>query len=319
MKALVTGGAGFIGSNLVDLLVADGAEVTVVDDFSRGRLQNLGPATDAAGKRLSVIEMDVRDPGLSDLVDRVRPDVVFHLAAQISVSASVVDPRYDADVNVLGTVNLATAARDAGVRSIVFASSGGSIYGTPERLPVDETAPLAPASPYAVSKVAGEFYLNSFSRLAGIRCTHLALANVYGPRQSPEGEAGVVAIFASALLAGRPTKVFGDGGNTRDYVFVEDVAGAFMLAATADTDRMRFNIGTGVQTSDLQLHRLVALAAGSVAHAEHAPARLGDVRDSAVDSGLAKRVLGWRPRYELADGIARTVEYFAGAEARTTG
>jgi UDP-glucose 4-epimerase len=255
--------------------------------------------------------MDVRDPALADVVGHHRPDVVFHLAAQISVSASVADPRHDAEVNVLGTVNLATAARDAGVRAIMFASSGGSIYGTPEQLPVDENALLAPASPYAVSKVAGEFYLNSFSLLSGIRCTHLALANVYGPRQSPEGEAGVVAIFAAALLAGHPTKVFGDGGNTRDYVYVDDVARAFILASGSDADRVRFNIGTGRRTSDLELHRLVAAAVGGTSEPEHAPARLGDVRDSAVDATRAEQFLDWRPEWELAAGVARTVDYFA--------
>ena len=236
--------------------------------------------------------------------------MICHLAAQIDVRASVDDPARDARINILGTINLAEAARDAGVRKIVFTSSGGSIYGLPSRLPVTEDAPTNPLSPYAVSKVSGELYLNAFSQLYGLQCSHLALANVYGPRQDPHGEAGVVAIFAQNLLHGRPTRVFGDGRNTRDYVYVGDVAAAFLLAAEDVGDRRRYNIGTGIGTSDRELHTLVARAAGAPDEPSFAPARLGDLRDSAIDSTRAHEELGWAPAFDLGTGIAATVAYF---------
>jgi UDP-glucose 4-epimerase len=196
------------------------------------------------------------------------------------------------------------------VRKVVFASSGGSIYGTPEDLPVAETAPLHPKAPYAASKVSAETYLNTYRELYGLDCTHLAPANVYGPRQNPHGEAGVVAIFANALLTGRPTTLFGDGGNTRDYVYVGDVVAAFVAAAGEAGGGRRYNIGTGVQTSDRQLHTLVAHAAGAPDEPEFAPARLGDLRASALDATAAARDLGWHPQVDLAEGINRTVDFF---------
>ena len=306
MRALVTGGAGFIGSAVVDRLLGQGDEVTVVDDLSRGRLANLAEVTD----RIRFVQADVQDPALAEIVADAGPEVIYHLAAQIDVRASVADPGNDARINVLGTINLAQAARAAGTRKIVFTSSGGSIYGVPDRLPVSESAPINPLSPYAVSKVAGELYLNTFSQLFGLQCTHLALANVYGPRQDPHGEAGVVAIFARNLLHGEPTKVFGDGGNTRDYVYVGDVAAAFLLASGSVGDRRRYNIGTGVQTSDRQLHTLVAQAARAADEPEFAPARLGDLRASAVDSSRASAELGWAPAFDLGTGFGATVEYF---------
>ncbi len=306
MKTLVTGGAGFIGSTLVDRLLARGDEVTVVDNLSRGHLGNLT----AAGDRIRFIELDVRDASLAEVVAQAAPEVVFHLAAQIDVRSSVEDPANDASINILGTINVARAAQRAGVRKVVFTSSGGSIYGDPEMLPVTETQPVNPLSPYAVSKVTGELYLNAFSQLYGLHCTHLALANVYGPRQDPHGEAGVVAIFAQSLLAGRETKVFGDGGNTRDYVYVQDVASAFLSATGQAGDRTRFNIGTGRQTSDRELHTLVATATGSTDTPTSAPARLGDLRASALDAGLARRILDWSPQFSLAQGVAATVDYF---------
>ncbi len=259
MRALVTGGAGFIGSTLVDRLLLGGHEVTVVDDLSRGSRQNLADA----GDHVRFVRADVQDPALIDILTAARPEVVFHLAAQIDVRQSVADPAHDARINILGTINLAEAARSASVRKIVFTSSGGSIYGTPEVLPVTEETPINPLSPYAVSKASGELYLNAFSMLHGLECSHLALANVYGPRQDPHGEAGVVAIFAQRLLNGGATRVFGDGGNTRDYVFAGDVAEAFVLAAGPVGDRRRYNIGSGVETSDRDLHTLVARAVGA--------------------------------------------------------
>jgi len=312
VTTLVTGGAGFIGSTLVDRLIAAGERVVVVDDMSSGRPENLADARTAAGDRLTIVELNISDPGLADLMATTRPDVVFHLAAQVDVRASVTDPITDARVNVLGTIAVAEAARAAGVRKIVFASSGGSIYGLPEHLPVAETAPVQPLSPYAVAKVAGELYLNAYSARHGVQCTHLALANVYGPRQDPHGEAGVVAIFTHALLTGASTRLFGDGGNTRDYVYVADVAAAMQAAAAPGWDRTRFNIGTGRQTSDRELHSALARAVGVPDAPTYAPARAGDLRHSAVDAGLAGRLLGWTPRHDLADGLASTVAHVRG-------
>lgn len=308
MRALVTGGAGFIGSTLVDRLLRDGHQVHVVDDLRRGK--RTAPADPAHADRYSHTDLDVTSPELADVLARARPEVVFHLAAQIDVRVSVDQPLMDATQNVLGTVNLAEAARRADVRKIVFASSGGSIYGTPDELPVSEVVPINPKSPYAASKVSGEVYLNTYRQLYGLECTHLALANVYGPRQDPHGEAGVVAIFANALLEGKPTKLFGDGGNTRDYVFVEDVVAAFVAASGENGGGNRYNIGTGQQVSDRELHSLVAKAAGAADAPEFAPARLGDLRASALDASEARKDLGWVPEVDIATGVARTVDYF---------
>lgn len=308
MRTLVTGGAGFIGSTLVDRLLADGHQVTVIDDLRHGRTANLAGALDTG--RCTVHPVDITAPALHDLLRDAAPEVVFHLAAQVDVRASVTDPVADAHTNVLGTVNVAEAARLAGVRKIVFASSGGSIYGTPDLLPVSEKAPVNPKSPYAASKVAGEVYLNTFRELHGLDCAHLALANVYGPRQDPHGEAGVVAIFAESLLHGRPTTVFGDGGNTRDYVFVEDVVAAFVAAAGTAGCGARFNIGTGTQTTDRELHRHVAFAAGARDEPRFAEARIGDLRASALDPAAAREALGWKPQVSLDEGVAQTVEHF---------
>ena len=310
MRALVTGGAGFIGSTLVDRLLSEGHEVTVVDDLSRGRVENLADARNV-GERFAFYELGLTDPAIEELMAEVAPEVVFHLAAQIDVRVSVEDPVHDAQVNVVGTVRLADAARRAGVRRIVFTSSGGSIYGPVTELPVAESRPVDPLSPYAAGKVAGEVYLEMFSRLYGIEWAGVAPANVYGPRQDPHGEAGVVAIFSQRLLAGEPTRVFGDGGNTRDYVYVDDVVDAFVRAATVPAAAgLRFNVGTGVETSDRQLHTLVAEAAGAADDPEYAPARLGDVARSALDAGRAGEVLGWSPQVSIREGVARTVDYF---------
>lgn len=310
MRALVTGGAGFIGSTLVDRLLGEGHDVTVVDNLSRGRLENLAAAREA-GDRFEFRELDLTDPAIEDVVAAARPEVIFHLAAQIDVRLSVEDPVHDAQVNVVGTVRLAEAARRVGVRRIVFTSSGGSIYGPVTELPVAETRPVDPLSPYAAGKVAGEIYLEMFSRLYGIEWAGVAPANVYGPRQDPHGEAGVVAIFSQRLLAGQPTRVFGDGGNTRDYVFVDDVVDAFVRAAEVPAaSGLRFNVGTGVETTDRGLHTLVAEAAGAADDPEYAPARLGDVDRSALDAERAAEVLGWTPQVTIRKGVARTVDYF---------
>ncbi|OBI32390.1 NAD-dependent epimerase/dehydratase family protein [Mycolicibacter sinensis] len=308
MRALVTGAAGFIGSTLVDRLRADGHPVVGLDNFATGRATNIEHLTGDAD--FSFVEADIVTADLGELLARYRPEVIFHLAAQIDVRHSVADPQFDASVNVLGTIRLAEAARAAGIRKIVHTSSGGSIYGTPPRYPTSEDEPTDPASPYAAGKVAGEIYLNTFRHLYGLQCSHIAPANVYGPRQDPHGEAGVVAIFAQALLEGRPTKVFGDGSNTRDYVFVDDVVDAFVRAAGPDGDGQRFNVGTGVETSDRQLHSAVAAAVGAPDDPEFHPPRLGDLKRSCLDIDRARQVLGWQPQVELADGVARTVAYF---------
>lgn len=310
MRTLVTGAAGFIGSTLVDRLRSDGHPVVGLDNLATGRAGNLEHL--AGDPEFAFVEADIVTADLDALLDRHRPEVVFHLAAQIDVRRSVADPQFDASVNVIGTVRLAEAARRAQVRKVVHTSSGGSIYGTPARYPTSEADPTDPASPYAAGKVAGEIYLNTFRHLYGLQCSHIAPANVYGPRQDPHGEAGVVAIFARALLSGKPTKVFGDGSHTRDYVFVDDVVDAFVRASGRDGDGQRFNIGTGVETSDRQLHSVVAAAAGAPDEPEFHPPRLGDLARSCLDIGLAQRVLGWQPRVTLDDGVLRTVEYFRG-------
>jgi len=308
MRTVVTGGAGFIGSHLVDLLISNGHEVVVIDNLSRGRVENLRDA-EATGK-LTFIEADLLDVDFNEFLAEHTPEVIFHLAAQIDVRASVADPLHDAETNILSTIRIADAARQHGVRKVVFTSSGGSIYGEPSEFPVGEDIPVDPHSPYAASKVSGEIYLNTYRHLYGLDCSHIAPANVYGPRQDPHGEAGVVAIFSQRLLAGGPTRVFGDGGNTRDYVYVGDVVRAFYLASGEIGGGMRFNIGTSVETSDRQLHTLVAEAAGAQDNPEYAPARLGDVPRSALSFARAKEVLGWAPEVDIKQGVAHTVEYF---------
>ncbi|MFG1856567.1 NAD-dependent epimerase/dehydratase family protein [Actinomadura geliboluensis] len=299
MLTLVTGAAGFIGSHLVDRLLADGHEVIGVDDLSSGT--NIRPGVE-------MWEMDVADPALAEKVAVRRPEVICHLAAQVSVRVSVSDPLGDARTNVVGTANVLEAARAAGGRKVVVTSSC-AVYGVPDALPVPADAELRPASPYAASKVAGEVYAGMYKQLHGIDFTTLTLANVYGPRQTPEGEAGVVSIFTDALLAGRPTKVYGDGTQTRDYVYVLDVVDAFARAAGEAGGGGRFNVGTGLQTTDRDLHTLVARAAGAPDDPEFAPPRLGDLPAMSVDPAATREALGWEPTTALAEGIAETVAW----------
>ncbi|MER7212197.1 NAD-dependent epimerase/dehydratase family protein [Streptosporangium sp. NPDC000239] len=312
MRILVTGGAGFIGSTLVDRLLADGHEVTAVDDLSGGDRGNLAAA--AESPRFSLHEMDIRDPALIGLAAEVRPEVICHLAAQISVRKSVADPVHDARLNVEGTASVLTAAHRGGTRKVVLASSV-AVYGRPAVIPVPGDAATDPRSPYAASKLSAETYLATFRALYGIEYTTLVLANVYGPRQSPQGEAGVVAIFTDALLNGTPTVVYGDGTQTRDYVFVDDVVDGFARACGQEGDGRRFNLGTGVETTDRALHSLVAAAAGAPDAPDSAPARLGDLPAMAVDPTPAFEGLGWRPGTDLAAGLKVTVDW---ARARRT-
>ena len=299
MRVLVTGSAGFIGSTLADRLLADGHEVAGVDDLSTGHNRVQG---------VDLHEFDVADPKLVELAVQFRPEVICHLAAQVSVRVSVADPLRDARTNVLGTLNVLEAARAAGARKVVYTSSC-AVYGMPEALPVPADAALDPRSPYAASKACGEVYLGMYQALHGLAYTTLALANVYGPRQTPEGEAGVVSIFTDALLNGRPTQVFGDGTNTRDYVYVGDVVDAFALACGPVGDGGRFNIGTGIETTDRDLHTLVAELAGAPDEPAFAPPRLGDLPAMSLDPEPARDGLGWVPPTPLRRGLAATLDW----------
>jgi UDP-glucose 4-epimerase len=296
MLAMVTGGAGFIGSHLVDALLARGDEVHVVDDLSTGSRENLAPAALLHG-------LDIRDELLEQLGARIRPEVVFHLAAQADVGTSVERPAFDAEVNVVGTVRVLEAARAADAR-VVFTSSGGAIYGECERPAREEDEPQ-PLSPYAASKFAGEQYLATWNRLHGANHVTCRLANVYGPRQLPTLEGGVVAVFLDRMREGRDTEIFGDGNQTRDFVYVSDVVGA-MIAATASPAGGVYNVGSGVATSICELHSLCTETAGVEQEALLAPERPGDLRHSAIDSSRATREFGWRAETTLAVGLANT-------------
>jgi UDP-glucose 4-epimerase len=308
MKVLVTGGAGFIGSNLVDALLARGDEVTVVDDLSTGRRENLDSAL-AAGATL--VEADIRDrSAMEELAGRERPDVVFHLAAQIDVRKSIADPAFDASINVGGTANVLEAARVAEAQRVVFASTGGAIYGEGEgqELPLAEDAPLAPEAPYGQSKFAAEGYLALYERLYGLSVVSLRLGNVYGPRQDPLGEAGVIAIFCGRLRAGERPTVFGDGKQTRDYIYVGDVVSAMLAAAESDATGP-INVGAGIETDVLELARLLGDLGGAESfEPELAPPRTGEVQRISIDPSRAERELGWKAQTGLEDGLRLTLD-----------
>jgi UDP-glucose 4-epimerase len=316
VKALVTGGAGFIGSTLVDRLLAEGHAVDVVDDLSTGSLSNLAEARATPGYELSFHRLDIRDAAVIELVAHRRPEVVFHLAAQADVRVSVERPAFDAEVNLIGTLNVLEGARAAGTRKVVFAASGGTLYGEPEKLPVPESHPQRPLSPYGVSKKAACDYLAAYRALHGIEFTALALANVYGPRQDPHGEAGVVAIFAGRLLSGQPCTIFGDGNQTRDFVYVDDVVDAFARAA-AKGSGLLMNIGTGAETSVNTLYETMATAAGSSAAAVAAPPRAGELARSSLDPTRAGIHLGWKSWTTLAEGTAEVLRWFAARSPRS--
>ena len=308
MRALVTGGAGFIGSALVDRLLAEGHAVDVVDDLSTGSLANLADARSNPTYELTFHRLDIRSDGLVELMGHRRPEVVFHLAAQADVRVSVVRPVFDAEVNILGTVNVLEGARTAGSRKVVFAASGGTLYGEPSQLPVRETAPQRPLSPYGVSKKAGGDYLAAYRELHGVEYTALALANVYGPRQDPHGEAGVVAIFAGRLLAGDRCTIYGDGRQTRDFVFVDDVVDAFARAATKG-DGLLINVGTGIEVSVNTLYETMASLTDVTAGAVHAEPRPGELARSALDPGRAAQQLGWQAWTTLENGTSQVLRW----------
>ncbi|HEX2850729.1 MAG TPA: NAD-dependent epimerase/dehydratase family protein [Acidimicrobiales bacterium] len=311
MKAIVTGGAGFIGSTLVDRLLAEGHAVDVIDDLSTGALANLADARSNPDHDFRFHQIDLRSPEVVDLIERRQPEVVFHLAAQMDVRVSVAQPVFDAQVNVVGSLNVLEGARRAGARKVVFASSGGTIYGDVAEadLPVDETHSQHPVSPYGVAKKAVTDYLFAYRQLHDIEFTSLALANIYGPRQNPHGEAGVVAIFTRRLLTGERCTIFGAGDKTRDYTFVDDVVDAFARAADR-ADGLLLNIGTGRETSDRQLYDAVAAAAGVKEQPTYAPDRPGDLRRSCLDPGRAGVHLGWEPWTLLDAGVRATVDWF---------
>jgi UDP-glucose 4-epimerase len=308
-KVLVTGGAGFIGSHVVDALVARGDRVWVVDDLSSGR-------RDQVNSSASFAEMDIADPALRDLFQDVEFDLVSHHAAQIDVRVSVTDPARDATVNVLGLLNVLEGAREAGTERVIYVSSGGVVYGEPEQVPTPESAPKLPLSPYGVAKLSGEQYLYYYREVHGLEYVALRYANVYGPRQDPHGEAGVVAIFCDRLQSGEELTIFGDGEQTRDYVYVQDVVSANLWASdvtldqSSGLDSVAFNVGTGTPTSVNRLAEVLENIAGTQPRRAQEAARAGELRHSTLDvSRLSGR--GWAPRYSLEDGLTQTFNFIA--------
>ena len=309
---LVTGGAGFIGSHLADRLLAEGMRVISVDDLTTGRIANLSEAR-GYGKEFTFFNMDVRADGLNALFERHRPEVVFHLAAQSGVRPSLDDPAKDASINVMGTLNVLDCAVRTGVKKVVYAASGGTIYGEPKRIPVKESAAQGshPASPYGISKKVAVDYLSFYQRYRGLDYTALALGNVYGPRQDPFGEAGVVAIFAARMLSGEACTIFGDGNQTRDYVFIDDVVHGFVRAIERGSGKL-VNIGTGLETSVNGLYKLLAETIGYTGEPGTGPLPPGELRRIALDISLAPSAIGWKPWTHLEDGLGETVAYLKG-------
>ncbi len=309
MKALITGGAGFIGSMLTDRLLAEGHEVDVVDDLSTGSLANLADARAERTRRFSFQRLDIRSPAVTDFVIHRAPDVIFHLAAQADVRVSITRPAFDAEVNIIGSLHVFQGALAAGTRKVVFASSGGTIYGIPQDLPVREGHSQRPVSPYGVAKKAVGDYLHYYREVRGLEYTALAFANVYGPRQDPNGEAGVVSLFAGKLLNKERPTIFGDGQQTRDFVFVDDAVDALMRASEKGGGLV-INIGTGIETSVQQLFDVMAKLVGFKQPAHYAPPRPGELQRSALDPGRAEIHLGWKPWTPLEEGVGRTLQFF---------
>jgi len=308
-RVLVTGGAGFIASHVAEAYLAAGDEVWVMDNLSSGRRENV-----PAGA--TFIELDVRDPEVRNVFREIRFDLVNHHAAQIDVRISVSDPALDADINVQGLLNLTEAAIEVGTSRFIFVSSGGVVYGEPDVIPTPETAPKAPLSPYGVTKLSGEYYLNYYRHIRGLEYVALRYSNVFGPRQDPHGEAGVVAIFSTRLGDGEPLLVFGDGEQTRDYVFVRDVVSANMLVSNFDLpegatlDDRGFNVGTGRGTSVVALAAALEEAAGTTVPREFRPARPGELRHSTLDTGRLQ-AMGWSPQFSLEQGLRETYEFIS--------
>jgi UDP-glucose 4-epimerase len=302
MKILVTGGAGFIASHIADAYLAAGHEVVIVDNLSSGKRANVPAAA-------KLYHADIRSPEAREILRNERPQVLSHHAAQMDVRRSVADPAYDADVNVLGTINLLEGAREVGAAKVLFASSGGAVYGEQEEFPAPESHPQHPLSPYGITKAAGEHYLYYYHAVHGLPYIAFRYANVFGPRQDPHGEAGVVAIFTERLLAGQAPTINGDGKQTRDYVFVGDVVRANLLGLDSPFVGP-INIGTGVETDVNTLYTHLRVLTGSPHQAQHGPAKAGEQRRSVVAAGRAAEVLRWRPEVPLEEGLRRTVEFF---------
>lgn len=310
MRIVITGGAGFIGSTFADLALAAGHHVTVVDNFSSGTRANLASAADRYPDALVIHEADIRDRHVTTLIANCQPDVVVHFAAQIDVRLSVADPVADAMANVIGTLRVLEGARTGGARKFLFPSSGGAVHGSlaDGEPPADEGARRHPESPYGVSKMVMIDYLRLYRELYDLDFTALALANVYGPRQDPFGEGGVVSIFGERLLRQDTCLIFGDGNQTRDFVFVKDVANAFLAALGGGSGEV-FNIGTGVETSVNELFAVMARVAGVTAQPEYRPARPGEARRSCLDPGKAQRLLDWHPATSLPQGVAEVLAF----------
>jgi UDP-glucose 4-epimerase len=302
MRILVTGGAGFIGSHLVDRLIQEGHEVSIVDDLSTGKKKNINP-------KAAFFKLDILSPKVERVFKKARPEAMFHHAAQMDVRRSVKDPIFDGQVNILGTVNLLEHAIKAGTKRVIFASSGGAIYGEQDYFPAREDHPQRPVSPYGISKLAGEHYLYYYGRTYGLQWTSLRYANVYGPRQDPFGEAGVVAIFTLKLLQNEQPVINGTGKQTRDYVAIDDVVEANMTVLNNGLTET-FNVGTGRETSVNQLFRMLAEAMGSPIKERYGPERRGEQLRSCLDAAKLARAAEWEPRTSLPDGLKRTVDYF---------
>ena len=302
MKVLVTGGAGFIGSHLVDRLVMEGHEAVVVDNLVTGKRRNINRAA-------RFYKMDIQSWRLERVFRKERPNVVMHLAAQMDVRKSVEDPMFDAQVNVLGTVNVLQQAVKHGVRKVIFSSSGGAIYGEQETYPAAETHVTKPLSPYGLSKLCGEQYLSYYQRVSGLQVVSLRYANVYGPRQDPEGEAGVVAIFIQKMLNNEQAVINGNGRQTRDFVFVDDVVEANLAMMGQDTQGT-YNVGTGMETSINDLFRILVQHTGSHCKEMHGPAKKGEQARSVIDSSKLRHEVSWEPKIDLSEGLKKTVEYF---------
>jgi UDP-glucose 4-epimerase len=309
---LVTGGAGFIGSHLADRLLAESYRVISVDDLSTGRIANLSEGR-GYGKEFTFFNMDVRAEGLLSLFERHRPEIVFHLAAQAGVRPSLDNAMHDASVNVMGLLNVLECSAKTGVRKVVYPASGGTIYGDPKRLPAKESSAQGsrPLSPYGISKKVAVDYLGFYERYRGLDYTALALGNVYGPRQDPHGEAGVVAIFASKMLAGEVPVINGDGNQTRDYVFIDDTVHAFIQAMDKGSGKL-VNIGTGLETSVNHLFRMIADIVGFTGEPAYGPLPNGELRRIALDISHAPSALGWKPWTHLEDGLGETIAYLKG-------
>ena len=306
VSVLVTGGAGFIGSHVVDLLVEQGYDIAVIDDLSHGFRQYVNP-------RASFHKVDICErKALDDVFKKEKPDYVIHQAAHIDVRKSLLDPGRDAQINIVGSVNLLECCQRHNIKKFVFASTGGAIYGEPKNLPAKEATPEMPMSPYGVSKLAFEKYLNMYNRLYGLDYVSLRYANVYGPRQDPLGEAGVIAIFTRQLLEGGKPQINGDGKQTRDFVYVGDVAKANLKALKNKTEHKIFNIGTGAQTSVNEIYSILSKKTGSETKANHVNEIQGEVRNISLDYALARKELGWKPQTKLESGLEQTMKWFQG-------